>query len=780
MNDHATRAGLPPLHADGLGDGELAAIEAALGRGPNDLERALFDAAWSEERSRKSSRMLLGTLPAGGALVGARHGNAGVIRIGDGWTAVLTFGPDTRRPAPGSGTDAASGIGAASGVGAALAGLLAIGARPIAVLGALRVGDPADPRTRAFVKAGVQAISELARSADVPWAGGELRCDPTHAEDPLVNVLAIGLVREAAIVPVPAPKPGDLLILCGGSGGTGGDDAGDAPRPGPAMAGGRERADGQAGNARDRSSDAGLVDATLEVVGLGLATGLTALGAGGINGGVAEAAGDAGTGIRVDLDAIAGRQPGAASEARLLYSSSARMLLTARPEGLSEIVTICARSGVGCTVIGRVTGDGDIAVVEGGLDATGEPNPGAREIARAPVRAMAPEAVVAERLAAPPPRRRMAPAPGLPEPAGEDLPERGMDPGAVLLGLLGSPNLASRAGVGAPDDRPAQGRTVVHGDHGPTVLRITGTRRALVVAMGGNAAVSATDPYLGAALSVAETARSVSATGARPLAVTHCLAFGDPTRPEAFWQLGEAVRGVGDACRALALPVAGGSVSLAVDGPAPAAARPEVAVLGRTDDAASLVEAAFDEAGDVVLLAGGTGPGLAGSAYAGLAGLAADDEPPALDLAAERAVQAFIRDAIGARLVTAARGVAGGGLAVALGEMAIRGAVGGRFRVAVASEPAVALFGESASRIVLTVRPENVAAVHSLADRQGVPLAELGTVGGARLLVELVGEGATGAAEGRGAGIADALEVMLVDLRHAWEQGLPRALGVEA
>jgi phosphoribosylformylglycinamidine synthase len=708
MNETGTPAGVPPpLHADGLGDGELAAIEAALGRTPNGLERALFGAAWSEQRSRKSSRTLLGTLPAPGALVGARHGNTCLIPIGDGWAAALTFGPDTRRPALERGSDVANGVGAVLG------DLLATGARPIAVLGALR-------------------------------------CDASHAEDPLDNVLAIGLVREDAIVPAGAPAPGDLVILCGGSGG---NDAGDA----------------------------GLVDATLAVVGSGLVDGLTALGAAGIIGGIAEAAGGAGAGIRVDLDAIPGRQPGAAPEATLLDRSSARLVLTARPGSLGEIAAICARSGVGCTVIGRVTGDGDIAVVEGGLDATGEPNPGAREIARVPVRGLAPEAVVVERLAVPPPRRRMAPAPGLPEPAGEHLPERGMDPGAVLLGLLGSPDLASRAQVGAPEDLPAQGLTVVDADRGAAVLSIAGTRRALVVAMGCNAAVSATDPFLGAALSVAEAARSISATGARPLAVTHCLAFGDPTRPEAFWQLGEAVRGLGDACRALALPVVGGTVSVVDGGSGPAAAAvPEIAVLGLADDAASLVEGAFDEAGDIALLAGAAGPGLAGSAYAGLAGLAAGDEPPALDLAAERAVQAFIRDAIGARLVTSARGVGAGGLAVALGEMAIRGAVGGRFRVAVASEPAVALFGESPSRVVLTVRSGDVAALHSLAECSGVPLAELGTVGGMRLLVELVGEGATGAAEGRGAGIADALEVMLVDLRHAWEQGLPRALGVEA
>ena len=779
MNEDGTPARVPPpLRGDGLGDDQLAAIEAALGRTPNGLERALFGAAWSEQRSRKSSRALLGTLPAAGALVGARHGNGGLIPIGDGWAAALTFGPDTRRPAP------EPGGGAASRIGAVVRDLLATGARPIAVLAALRVGDPADPRTRALVTAAVGGAGGSRGSGDVPLALGELVFEASRRDDPLVIVLGIGLVREAAIMPAAAPAPGDLVILCGGGGGS---DAGDAREHSPARAGGREPAEGPGRRSGDRSGDAGLVDATLQVVASGLADGLGALGAAGIIGGaveaaagVAGAAGRTGLGIRVDLDAIPGRQPGAAPETTLLDRSSARMVLTARPGSLGEIATICARSGVGCTVIGRVSGDGDIAVVEGGLDAAGEPNPGAREIARLPVRALSPEAVVVERLAAPPPRRRMAPGPGLPEPAGEDLPERGMDPGAVLLGLLGSPNLASRARVDALDDRSAQGLTVVCGDRGAAVLPISGTRRALVVAMGGNAAVSATDPFLGAALSVAETARSVSATGARPLAVTHYLAFGDPTRPEAFWQLGEAVRGLGDACRALALPVVGGTVSLAGDGPGPAAAVPVIAVLGLADDAASLVEGAFDEAGDVALLAGTAGPGLAGSAYAGLAGLAADDEPPALDLAAERAVQAFIRDAIAARLVTSARGVGGGGLAVALGEMAIRGAVGGRFRVAVASEPAVALFGESPSRLVLTVRSGDVAAVQALADRRGVPLAELGTVGGTRLLVELVGEGATGAAEGRGAGIADALEVMLVDLRHAWEQGLPRALGVEA
>ena len=193
-----------------------------------------------------------------------------------------------------------------------------------------------------------------------------------------------------------------------------------------------------------------------------------------------------------------------------------------------------------------------------------------------------------------------------------------------------------------------------------------------------------------------------------------------------------------------------------------------------------LVGPAFAADADVALLAGAAGPGLGGSAYAALAGLAAEDDLPGLDLAAEAAVQAFIREAIAAGVVTAAQDVSGGGLAVALAEMALWGGRGGRFRVVVAGAPAVALFGESPSRIVLTVRPADVPAVRALAARHAVPLAELGTVGGPRLLVDLVGEGAAGAAEGRGAGIADALEVTLGDLRHAWEHGLPRALGEEA
>jgi len=271
----------------------------------------------------------------------------------------------------------------------------------------------------------------------------------------------------------------------------------------------------------------------------------------------------------------------------------------------------------------------------------------------------------------------------------------------------------------------------------------------------------------------------VSVTGARPLGVTNCLNFGDPTRPEAFWQLREAVRGLGDACRALGIPVTGGNVSLYNEAPGSAIApTPEIGVVGLADEVDALVGPALPADGEVILLAGTTGPGLAGSAYAALAG-GGEDDPPTLDLEREVALQAFVRSAIGAGLVSAAQDVSRGGLAVALAEMAMWGGRGARCRVAVAGSPAVALFGESPSRAVLAVPAGSVGQAVALAAEHGVPLAEVGISGGDRLLIELAGEGATGAAEERGAGVADAVDLTLDELRHAWEHGLSRALGVE-
>jgi phosphoribosylformylglycinamidine synthase II len=486
----------------------------------------------------------------------------------------------------------------------------------------------------------------------------------------------------------------------------------------------------------------------------------------------------------IDLDAVPRREPGMAPFEVMISESQERMLAIIRPDLHEAVAEVCARWGLPCAVVGRVTGDGDLAIVEGGIDGDGRPNQGARELARIPARALTSDAIVHDRVAIPPPRRRAAPAPGAPLEPVDRLPERGMDPGAVLLALLGSANLASRHAVYEQYDSNVQANTVAGPGRGAAVIRIKGTTKALVATTDGNQSVGVIDPWLGAAMSVAEAARNVAITGARPLGVTNCLNFGDPTRPEAFWQLSEAVRGLGDACRALGLPVTGGNVSLYNESPAGAIApTPEIGVVGLVDDVATLVGPGFRGAGDAVLLVGEATPGLAGSAYAALAGVAPEDGPPSLDLDRERRLQAFVRDAAARRLLASAQDVAGGGLAVALAESALwaaEGAGGARLRVPVAQSPAVELFGESPSRVVVSCRQRHAPALVLLARQHGLPVAELGTVGGDRLAMELTGAGSTGAAEERGSRVADAVDVPTADLRHAWEQGLARALGWEA
>ena len=347
----------------------------------------------------------------------------------------------------------------------------------------------------------------------------------------------------------------------------------------------------------------------------------------------------------------------------LISESQERMLAVVEPERWDEVRAVCERWGLPVAVIGVVTDDGDIAVVD---------EAGA-EIARIPASALTSDAIVHARIAAAPVRRRAAPAPGAPSTASDGLPERGMDPGAVLTG---APRLGRTSPAAEPVfeqyDSTVQANTVAGPGHGAAVLRIKGTTKALVATTDANQAVGALDPWLGAALSVAEATRNVAITGARPLGVTNCLNYGDPTRPEAFWQLTEAVRGLGrrvprarparDRRQRLALQRVAGRLDRADAGdrgrrPARrrrAARRPGVAGRRRR-----------------VLLVGEATPGLAGSEYARLAGLAAEDGPPSLDLDRERRLQAFLREAAARELLASAQDVSGGGLAVALAECAM-------------------------------------------------------------------------------------------------------------
>ncbi len=753
-----------PLHRRlGVTDDELDAIRDRLGgRDPNDLELAMFSVMWSEHCSYKSSKPLLRTLPTAGEGVVAGPGeNAGVISIGDGLAVAFKIEshnhPSAVEPYQ----------GAATGVGGILRDIFTMGARPIAVLDALRFGDPADARTRHLVDGVVRGVGGYGNCVGVPTVGGELVFDPTYQGNPLVNVMAIGLMEEARLTLATAGRPGDLVVLYGST--TGRDGIGGASVLASATFTHDDPSKRPSVQVGDPFAEKLLIEASLELIERGLVEGLQDLGAGGITCATSETADRAGAGILVDLDAIPRREPDMEPFEVMISESQERMCAAVHPDRWDGVREVCERWGLPVAVIGRVTDDGDIAITSGG-----------QEIARVPAAALTSDAIVHQRLAAPPQHRRAAPAPGVPLDPSDRLPERGMDPGAVLLALLGSADLGSRRIVFEQYDSTVGADTAVGPGHGAAVLRVKGTTKGLVATTDGNQAVGALDPYLGAALSVAEATRNVSITGARPLGVTNCLNYGDPTRPEAFWQLQEGVRGLGDACRALGLPVTGGNVSLYNEAPSGAIApTPEIGVVGLIDDLATLVGPAFRHKLDVVVLVGEATPGLAGSAYADLAGLAVEDGPPGLDLGREAALQAFIREAIARGLVASAQDVSGGGLAVALAEGAIWSGMGANVRLPVANSPAVELFGESPSRLVVTTPPRFAAALILLARQHGLPAEELGIVGGDRLLIELTGAGATGAAEERGSRVADALEVPIADLRHAWDSGLPRALGWE-
>ncbi len=761
-----------PLHRRlGLTDLELAAIEARLDRPPNDLELAIFSVMWSEHCSYKSSRPLLRTLPTGGADVVAGPGeNAGVIDLGDGLAVAFKIEshnhPSAVEPYQ----------GAATGVGGILRDIFTMGARPIAVLDALRFGDPADARTRHLLRGVVAGVGGYGNCVGVPTVGGELVFDPSYAGNPLVNVMAIGLLPAGRLTLAQAPGPGNLAVLFGSR--TGRDGIGGASVLASATFADDDPSKRPTVQVGDPFAEKLLIEASLELIEAGLVEGLQDLGAGGISCATSETADRAGTGLLIDLDAIPTREPGMEPFEIMISESQERMLAIVRPECEAAVRAVCARWNLPAAVIGRVTGDGQITIVTGGLDEAGRPNSGAIELARIPAAALTSDAIVHERLATPPAHRRAAPAPGVPLEPNDSLPERGMDPGAVLLGLIASPNLASRRFVFEQYDSTVQVNTVVGPGRGAAVLRLKGSDRALVATTDANQAVGALDPWLGAALSVAEATRNVSITGARPLGVTNCLNYGDPTRPEAFWQLQEGVRGLADACRALDLPVTGGNVSLYNESPAGAIApTPEIGVVGLIDDVARLTGPAFAGEGDAIVLVGEATPGLAGSAYAELAGLAPEDGPPGLDLVREAGVQRFVREAIANGLVRSAQDVSGGGLAVALAEGAMWSGLGAQVRLLIGGTPAADLFGESPSRLVLTAAPDRLEALLRLAREHDLPATGIGEVGGDRLVIELGGRGAIGDDEERGTQVADSLDVSVADLGHAWDHGLARALG---
>jgi phosphoribosylformylglycinamidine synthase II len=726
-----------PLHrALGLTDDEAAAIAEILGREPNHLELAMYSVMWSEHCSYKSSRLHLRRLPteAPHVIVGPGEG-AGVVDVGDDIAAAFRIEshnhPSAIEPYQ----------GAATGVGGILRDIFSVGARPIALMDPLRFGPLSDPRSRWIAEGVVSGVSGYGNSVGVPTVGGETVFDETYQDNPLVNVFCLGLLPRDRLVLARASGVGNLTVLFGSS--TGRDGIGGASVLASAGFGEEEddadkRPSVQVG---DPFEEKRLIEACLEMLDADLVVGIQDLGAAGITGATSETSAKGGVGMDVYLDEVHVREHGMEPFEIMTSESQERMLAIVEPAKLDDVLAICRRWEVSASVIGTVTGSGRLRVLDR-LD--GE------VLADIPAASLDADAPLYDRPLAPPAdlAARQADQPAPPAPS---------DVSADLLELLADPTW-----VYSQYDHQLFLNTVEGPGGDATVLRLkhprTGedTGRALALTCDGNHRWCALDPRRGTALVVAEAVLNLATVGARPLGLVNCLNFGNPEHPEVMWQLSEAIDGMGEACRALGLPVVGGNVSLYNESrgrnidPSPV-----VGVLGVVDRLDHRPPGVRLVDGGTLLVLGPETRSLAGSRWAWERGHRGG-EAPALDLAAHAALAQLVRNLVVAGQVEGVHDAADG-LGVALGEMAVRSGTG--FRVAADGADHAWLFAESASRVVVCVASGHADAVLEAARAAGVPATPLGTAGGDRLVVDGL------------------LDVAVADATAAWKGTLPAALG---
>jgi phosphoribosylformylglycinamidine synthase len=713
----AATAGRPQPHAElGLTDAEYERITGVLGRRPTDAELAIYSVMWSEHCSYKSSRVHLRQFadkaPPSGALLAGIGQNAGVVDIGQGYAVTFKIEshnhPSYVEPFQ----------GAATGVGGIVRDILAMGARPVAVMDALRFGPADAPDTRRVLPGVVGGISFYGNCLGLPNIGGELAFDRCYAGNPLVNALCVGVMRHEDLKLAAATGPGNQVVLFGAS--TGPDGIGGASVLASASFG-----DGTSGSKRpsvqvgDPFMEKLLVECCLELYAAGLVVGIQDLGAAGVACATTELAAGGGVGMRVRLDAVPLRDPSLGPAEILMSESQERMMAIVPPAGLEQFMAICAKWDVQATVIGDVTGTGRLEMTWHG-----------ELVVDIPPGSAADEGPVYHRPQQRPPRQDALQAD---DPARLSRPGPGREQRSALLTLLATPDAADKSWVTEQYDRYVRGNTVLAMPQDGGLIRVDDqTGLGVALAVDGNGRYCRLDPYAGTQLALAEAYRNVAATGATPLAVTNCLNFGSPTDPAVMWQFSEAVRGLADACLTLAIPVTGGNVSF-YNQTAEVAIHPTpvVGVLGVHSDVRTRLSIGFGRAGRRVVLLGRSEAELGGSLWAHVTHGHLGGRPPAVDLDAERALAAVL--VAGRGLLDAAHDLSDGGLAVALAECCLAGGQGAT--VELPPDPFAVLFGESAARAVVAVRPGAEAEFAALCQQHGVPATVLGQTGGASLEV---------------------------------------------
>ena len=695
---------------------EYVHLVESLGREPNRLELGIVGALWSEHCSYKTSKPLLGTLPTTGPRVLQGPGeNAGAVDIGNGLACVFKIEshnhPSAIEPYQ----------GAATGVGGILRDIFTMGARPVALLDSLRFGPLDEPHQRHLFDGVVAGVGGYGNCIGVPTVGGEVYFDESYRTNCLVNAMCVGIVEQGKLTRATASGPGNLVLLVGADTGRDGIhgasfasvvlDAESAARR-PAV---------QVGNPFLEKC---LMEACLELAGDPRVIAMQDLGAAGLCGSTAELAHRGGCGIEVDVSRASRRETGMTPYEVMLSESQERMLIVAKPSDVRALQEVFERWDLHSDVVAMILPEERFVVRDG-----------ADHVCDLPLDLLVDGAPL-----------RGAPGPRPHRPAPPDATNSlrtSWTPDEALLQLLGSPNLGSRASVYRRYDQQVGDATVILPGGDAALVRVDGTSLGLGLATDGNSRYAALDARQGAMIAVCEAARNVVATGAKPAAVTNCLNFADPEQAVVWWDLHDAIGGIGDACRALDIPVVSGNVSLYNDtGGTGIDPTIVIGMVGVIDDVKQRCTAGFRDEGDLVALIGPVHSELGGSEYQRMAHGVNAGVPPHLDIDLERRVQGFILEAIAAGLLHSAHDCAEGGIAIAIAESCLLGDIGASVAIdqleqgeGLINREAGILFGESQSRFVISFAREALVRLHELAGRHSVPFRGLGSVGGERVCV---------------------------------------------
>ncbi|AHY46193.1 phosphoribosylformylglycinamidine synthase II [Rubrobacter radiotolerans] len=707
----------------GLSDFEYDRILELMGRAPNYLELSLFSVMWSEHCGYKNSRPLLGRFPNDGERVLQGPGeNAGVVEVGDGWAVAFKMEshnhPSAVEPYE----------GAATGAGGIIRDILAMGARPVALLDSLRFGptegdSPEASRNRYLLREVVRGIGGYGNAVGVPTVGGEVVFDASYSGNPLVNAMCVGLIRVEDVLTARATGEGNLVVLIGSK--TGRDGIHGATFASDELS---EESESKRSNVQvgDPFTEKMVIECCLKLLEEGLLVSLQDLGAAGITSSASEMAAKGGVGIEIETDKVPLRESGMEPWEVMISESQERMLAIIEPDKRDEVLVLTERYGLVGAVVGRVADHGELRVLHDGETVGSVP---AEYLADAPTYER--EVVRPEYLDE------------LPEVDLNKLPEPESF-NEALLKLLASPNIRSKHSVYEQYDSEVQTNTVVRPGADAAVMRIKGTRHGFAVATDGRGRHCYLDPRGGGTATVLEAYRNLSCIGAEPVAVTDCLNFGNPEKPDGYFQLAECIEGISLACEALGTPVVSGNVSLYNETERGAIhPTPIVGMVGVLDDVSKHATLGFKREGDMVIVVGdGSEVAFDGSEYLATVHGATGGAPPRPDPEAGKAVSDLVREAVRSGLIDTAHDVSGGGEIVALAEMALAGGVGFAYREDEVGRVIgdqgrgradLGFFGEGSASFVLAFPEERWEDVREALG--GFACEPAGTVGGDRFVV---------------------------------------------